>query len=320
MIFPVFLFSFLLIAQSNALTGRARDTNSPFRMNKLNVLWQKAQKKMSEQKLADLRRLLELQDRAEIKWKDLKANGGDEDGEMEATLRRKFYRILEQFGLEKHYDRADDGNEIRDNTAGRGVFGDKRLSELWESAKKQGKFNSEELSDLQTEFNHHRDKLKEYNRLLKVLMEQDEISENSVLSKENLKEELLKKLQDKLQDSHADLTDSFAKLKEKATGEKVHGEFRDPRVNELWEKAQTAKFTEEELDSIKQELYHFDHKIMKHKHFRKEAEESRRLVDDGQHHFKEKHEKLAKRAEEHGRWVKKMHSTLMDKVAAKIEL
>lgn len=43
---------------------------------------------------------------------------------------------------------------------------------------------------------------------------------------------------------------------------------------------------------------------MKHKHFRKEADESRRLVDDGQHHFKEKHEKLAKKAEEHGKWVR----------------
>ena len=107
-------------------------------MNKLNIVWQKAQKKMSVQKLADLRRLLELQDRAEIKWKDVKAYGGDEDGEMEATLRRKFYRILEQFGLEKHFDGVDEGNEIRDNKASRGVFDDKRLSELWESAKKHG--------------------------------------------------------------------------------------------------------------------------------------------------------------------------------------
>ena len=114
-----------------------------------------------------------------------------------------------------------------------------------------GKFNSEELGDLQTEFNHHRDKLKEYNRLLKILVDQDEISENSVFSKANFKEEELKKLRDKLQDTHASLSDGFAKLKEKATGENVQGEFRDPRVSELWERAQKAKFTEEELDSIK---------------------------------------------------------------------
>lgn len=94
---------------------------------------------MSEQKLSDFRRLLELQDRAEIRWKELKTNGGDQDGEMEAMIRQKFARILEQFGLEKHLDTTDkDINEINDNKAGNGMFGDRRLSELWESVEKQG--------------------------------------------------------------------------------------------------------------------------------------------------------------------------------------
>ena len=94
---------------------------------------------MSEQKLSDFRRLLELQDRAEIRWKELKAKGGDEDGEMEAMIRQKFARILEQFGLEKHLDPTTVGvNEINDNKAGDGMFGDRRLSELWESVEKQG--------------------------------------------------------------------------------------------------------------------------------------------------------------------------------------
>lgn len=82
-------------------------------------------------------------------------------------------------------------------------------------------------------------------------MDHDDISENSVFSKENLKEKQLEKLKEKLQDTHASLTESFSKLKEKTTGEKENGEFRDPRVNELWERAQNGKFTEDELDSIK---------------------------------------------------------------------
>ena len=104
------------------------------------MIWKKAQNKMSEQKLSDFRRLLELQDRAEIRWKELKAKGGDEDGEMEAMIRQKFARIMEQFGLEKHLDATDRGvNEINDNRAGKyGMFGDRRLSELWESVEKQG--------------------------------------------------------------------------------------------------------------------------------------------------------------------------------------
>jgi len=133
------LVVFLLINQSIALETGIGESETPFRMNKLNMIWKKAQNKMSEQKLSDFRRLLELQDRAEIRWKDLKAKGGDQDGEMEAMIRQKFARILEQFGLEKHLDATDHGvNEINDNKAGNGMFGDRRLSELWESVEKQG--------------------------------------------------------------------------------------------------------------------------------------------------------------------------------------
>ena len=133
------LVVFLLINQNIALETEIGESETPFRMNKLNMIWKKAQNKMSEQKLSDFRRLLELQDRAEIRWKDLKAKGGDQDGEMEAMIRQKFARILEQFGLEKHLDATDHGvNEINDNKAGNGMFGDRRLSELWESVEKQG--------------------------------------------------------------------------------------------------------------------------------------------------------------------------------------
>ena len=139
MSFLSFLVVFLLINQSIALETGIGEDDTPFRMNRLNMIWKKAQNKMSEQKLSDFRRLLELQDRAEIRWKELKAKGGDEDGEMEAMIRQKFARIMEQFGLEKHLDATDrDVNEINDNKARNGMFGDRRLSELWESVEKQG--------------------------------------------------------------------------------------------------------------------------------------------------------------------------------------
>ena len=64
----------------------------------------------------------------------IKATGGDEDGKMEAMLRRKFSRLLERFGLD-HL--IDDGNQVKDNKAG---HGDKRLDELWESVQTEGVF------------------------------------------------------------------------------------------------------------------------------------------------------------------------------------
>lgn len=307
-IFSLFVIS-LVFSQVSA---RRDDKENPFRMKKLNMIWQKAQNKMSERKLSDFRRLLELQDRAEIKWKEMKASGGDQDGEMEATLRRKFSRLLEQFGLDKHV--SEEGNVIKDNTAGHGMAADKRLDQLWESAQKQGKFSPEELNDLETEFNHHKEKLKEYKHLVDILKDQDGISENSVFSHAKMNEHELEKLHDKLQDTHDTLSKNYGRLKEKVTGEKEGKLFRDPRVNELWQRAQDGQFSEEELESIKNELQHFDHKIMKHKHFVEEVEDSQQLLNEGHHHLKDKHETLVKKAKEHGRWVKKMHSTLMERV------
>ena len=115
-----------------------------------------------------------------------------------------------------------------------------------------GKFSKEELDDLRTEFTHHKDKVKEYNRLLRVLTDHDDISENSVFSRSEIKERELEKLRNKLQDTHESLSKNYARLKEKTTGEKEGKSlFRDRRVTELWQKAQNGKFSDEELESIK---------------------------------------------------------------------
>jgi len=114
-----------------------------------------------------------------------------------------------------------------------------------------GKFSPEELNDLETEFNHHKEKLKEYKHLVDILKDQDGISENSVFSHAKMNEHELEKLHDKLQDTHDTLSKNYGRLKEKVTGEKEGKLFRDPRVNELWQRAQDGQFSEEELESIK---------------------------------------------------------------------
>lgn len=114
-----------------------------------------------------------------------------------------------------------------------------------------GKFTPEELSDLETEFNHHKEKLEEYKHLMDILKDQDSISENSVLSHTKFKDHDVEKLYGKLQDTHETLTKNFAMLKEKVTGEKEGKLFQDPRVNELWKRAKDGQFSEEELESIK---------------------------------------------------------------------
>ena len=58
------------------------------------------------------------------------------------------------------------------------------------------------------------------------------------------------------------------------------------------------------LLSTQNELHHFDHKILKHKHFEEEARDSKRLLKDGHQHLQDKHDSLVKKAKEHGRWVR----------------
>ena len=114
-----------------------------------------------------------------------------------------------------------------------------------------GKFRADELDDLETEFNHHREKLKEYKHLLNILEDQGGLSENSVYSQGIMKDDDVENLHVKLQDTHETLTKNFARLKEKVTGEKEENLFRDPRVNELWERAKDGGISEDELESFK---------------------------------------------------------------------
>ncbi|XP_010833838.1 PREDICTED: alpha-2-macroglobulin receptor-associated protein-like [Bison bison bison] len=66
-----------------------REPAAEFRMEKLNQLWEKAQRlNLPPLKLSDLHADLKIQERDEFKWKKLKAEGLDEDGEEEAKLVR----------------------------------------------------------------------------------------------------------------------------------------------------------------------------------------------------------------------------------------
>ncbi|KAK3750943.1 hypothetical protein QZH41_015020 [Actinostola sp. cb2023] len=171
-----------------------------FRSNKLNLIWQKLQDKMSSNKLQDLQRALSEQDNKEMNWKELKLHGGDADGMIEAGLRRSLFRILDKYGHKKivgDLSESDAKSEagVDDNTVrSDGDFVDKRLRHLWQLAKKHGKFKDEEMDDLRTEFEHHRLKIDEYNVLLNTLQKQHEISDNSLDVHDKLKDHEMDKL------------------------------------------------------------------------------------------------------------------------------
>ena len=66
----------------------------PFRMNKVNLLWEKARLKLTEGKLQSLYSELKMQDKQELTLKRVRAEQGDKEGAMEAEVRKAFTGIM----------------------------------------------------------------------------------------------------------------------------------------------------------------------------------------------------------------------------------
>ncbi|KAG8537160.1 hypothetical protein GDO81_024989, partial [Engystomops pustulosus] len=82
-------------------------------------------------KLAELHSDLKIQEKDELNWKKLKAEGMDDDGEKEAKLRRSLNVIMAKYGLDgKKKTQTEDNNYIKDGTENE-VLNDPRLEKLW---------------------------------------------------------------------------------------------------------------------------------------------------------------------------------------------
>ncbi|KAI2533576.1 LDL receptor related protein associated protein 1 [Homo sapiens] len=157
-----------------------RESGEEFRMEKLNQLWEKAQRlHLPPVRLAELHADLKIQERDELAWKKLKLDGLDEDGEKEARLIRNLNVILAKYGLDGKKDARQVTSNSLSGTQEDGLD-DPRLEKLWHKAKTSGKFSGEELDKLWREFLHHKEKVHEYNVLLETLSRTEEIHENVI--------------------------------------------------------------------------------------------------------------------------------------------
>ena len=111
----------------------------------------------------------------------------------------------------------------------------------------------QELEQLEEEFNHHKDKVAEYENLQRLLSKHDSISisDNSILSQTDLQDEQVDKLRKQMKEKHKEVYEDFIRLKKKVVGDAEQMLFEDDRVNDLWQKAQEEEFSPEELQSIK---------------------------------------------------------------------
>ncbi|KAK6627844.1 hypothetical protein RUM44_010323 [Polyplax serrata] len=267
-----------------------RTLDKPYRMAKLNLLWSKAQRRLTDTKLKSLFSDLKIHDKEEIAWKRFKSDGNDKDGLKEAELRDKLIGIMSTYGLLEHFQDVTDPQKVKLHKAmndpsisyiNKSLFKDKRLNQLWEKAEKAG-FTSEELQALHEEFNHHQQKIDEYYSLLREVEGQEDPSQNSVDDKldrfnmlSEMEEKPKKNYQSKtnqLRDLHTEVRDGFDRLNIIAAKGPNSREFIDPQVQNLWAIAVTSNFTNDELESLKTELLHYEHRLLKLRHLHAEAQ------------------------------------------------
>ncbi|XP_054842793.1 alpha-2-macroglobulin receptor-associated protein [Eublepharis macularius] len=334
---PQPLWALLALSAAAAAAGAGRysreaneaDPAAPaeFRLVKLQQLWQKANRlHLSAVKLAELHSDLKLQEKDELSWKKLKAEGLDEDGEKEAKLRRNLHVIMAKYGMDGKKDaQLGATNYIKDGLENE-VLDDPRLEKLWSKAKTSEKFSDEELEKLWREFKHHSEKVHDYHLLLETVSRTEDISKNviSPMEEEALKEDLLHQKHRELKEKLQSINQGFERLRHVShQGYDATSEFEEPRVIDLWDMAKLANFTEQELESLREELKHFEAKVEKHHHYQKQLEISHEKlkhvegIGDKEHlsRNKEKYALLEEKTKELGYKVKKHLQDLSSRIS-----
>ena len=258
--------------------------DKPFRMQKLNAVWDKARVKLSESKLKLLHFELKVQDKEEIALKKLKADVGDREGLRETDVRRKFNGILNGYGLGGQPQ--SDGDAKKSNLR---LFKDKKLDRLWEKAKAVG-FEDDEMMMLETEFRHYQEKVDEYAKMVEIAgrdRKHQDRRKNRVDDEEDEFEDIFTEDEEKYRHVNAveetemkrDLKRRFEKLHRMAT-KRSDQPFRESKVRRLWELAKEADFSETELADLKRELDHYETRLQKLSHLRSEVESMDERGDD----------------------------------------
>ncbi|KAL7643090.1 UNVERIFIED_CONTAM: hypothetical protein RMT77_006380 [Armadillidium vulgare] len=277
-IFKIFIFLIFCVAitQIYAYENKySEDSNmevlhlrDPLRMAKLNVIWEKARKRLSEPKLRKLLSELKVQDKEELTFKKLKASGGDKEGLKEAELRKRLKHILKKFALEYHDDVEDEKH--LEKKLEKAIFKDKKLHKLWLKAEQSG-LTQEELKTLKEEFQHHQDKIDEYH----VLIEQVSSPSNGIPAIMNDVHNLdflesaegsVKEYNDNIntiRNKHQEIKNGYNHLHRKASSGPESKEFFDPKVAGLWKMALRADFNDVELESLFTELKHYEQRLYK---------------------------------------------------------
>ncbi|KAF2364937.1 Alpha-2-macroglobulin receptor-associated protein domain 1 [Trinorchestia longiramus] len=287
--FLVLIFTVAVISLSSCQSidevheKNVREMKKPFRMAKINLVWEKALQQLSDKKLVILMSELKVQDKQELTLKKHKAEGGDKDGQMEARLRKSLQEIMVKYKLGRTAE-DDETNSVGvpDKELLHVLFKDKKLNKLWAKAEQSG-FTQEELKALKEEFQHHQDKIDQYydllqshrasstqNNELPTIDNLDSLESNEVSFPEN-------SATNSIRDKHRNLKEGYHRLHKLASSGAESKEFIEPKVAGLWKLAAAADFTQDELESLHTELKHYENRLLKVRHLTGEVLRLRKM-------------------------------------------
>lgn len=314
-----------------------RELDKPFRMAKLNLLWSKAKHRLTDVKLQSLFSDLKIHDKEEIALKHLKSDGQDLDGLQEATMRKRLIGIMSTYDLLEHFEETEDPELLKrhkamndgSNYVPKDVFKNKKLNQLWAKAEFAG-FTDEELNALKEEFTHHQDKVDEYMSLLADVDAGDDKKHENSLNDKHESWNMLEQEEEQnnipgknvdyltkvhlMREKHIELRNGYDNLERLTAQGPNHKEFVEPKVEGLWRIAKQAKFSSEELASLKEELQHYERRLLKLRHLHASA-----ALDDAKKRDSEDFDNstVEKSIKKHARTVEKLHLELETKIMQK---
>lgn len=333
------------------LADSASAKDEPFKVNKLNLIWTKAQHSLGQNKLKDLRDDLLNHELDELKLKKMKAHQQDKDGLVEATVKRKLQSIMKKYALERYYDdihqsasnKPKEFNRKLEGPVEVATFRDSKLDKLWKKAEKAG-FSAEEMMMFHQEFEQQEAKVDDHYRTAHIIEEEiektqkeakmentieadsvgQEDSQKKKISPEKLRETPAEKkarleanAQQALREKHSKIKKGYDELHQKIKSGSINpnAPFKEKRINELWNIIVKSNFTKEELETIKEELEHYQIRIEKLKHFQNQLERHRIGTKDYSTNANEDEEAkhLRRRVKELSQKVEKADRTIVSK-------
>ncbi|XP_006811745.1 alpha-2-macroglobulin receptor-associated protein-like [Saccoglossus kowalevskii] len=183
-----------------------------------------------------------------------------EERKIEIKLRRDLHDIATKYKL------IDEKAPAPAVPIGEGMFKDNRLNKIWNRASKSGQFSDLELDSLKYELTEHEERIDEYRETLEQFATEHPPSAEQTDDDSSV---ILRKIDMKLQ--YDSLNNELKRLEMRAIPHNEKSGFIEPRVHQMWVEAIRSNFTDEELQSLREELVHFEGKIQQHVDLRDQA-------------------------------------------------